>query len=168
MSLSDDVKQGIASHTGVNKLRKAIVLVELIEISHPSFAETIRIAQYNKDIVHNGFTYMGWAFENPSQGGDQAPGSFPTPVLILDNVDQMIAEQIEQSMESDTKPRVVRKQICTLLPNLIQKQSSWFAYNYAYTASRVVLSLTLLENDAAAVPAVPITPVNFPGAFSDL
>lgn len=161
MSLSNKMKESIAKHRG------GIIPIQLVEISHPSF-DTIRLAQYNKDVTHQGNVYTAWAIQDPNFFGDQVASAFPSPVLTLDNIDQRITAAIETSDSSRTKPTVIRKLVSNYNTEVIERQAKFFASDYSYVAKRLVLNLTLLQYDAGAIPAVAIDPTTFPGAFSNL
>lgn len=66
----------------------------LLEISAPSFAEVLRIANDTRDWVSNGVTYVGVPFGIKMP--DDLAGQAPRAQLVLTNVGREITEDLER------------------------------------------------------------------------
>lgn len=71
-----------------------------LEITAPSFAETLRIVNDTRDWTSNGVLYIGvpFGFKLP----DDVAGQTPRAVLTLDNIGRGIADDLESLGPQDT------------------------------------------------------------------
>src|SRR5262245_51376559 len=78
--------------------RSTELVVILLEISHPSLAVPIRVANDTVHYLYNGNTYIGFPFEIDLLGDDE---QIPRGQLKIQNVDRQIGEAI---LELTTPP----------------------------------------------------------------
>lgn len=76
------------------RVTDAVSTLMLLEVTAPSFPETLRIANDTKDWVSNGVVYTGvqFGFKLP----DDVSGQAPRAQLVLSNVGRAITEDLER------------------------------------------------------------------------
>lgn len=141
------------------------VLVQLLEISHPTFAHTFRICDHNTDIVHGGNTYTAWAFALPLVS--EQPGQLPKPVLIIDSVTTDIARAIKGTAGTKAgRIQVVHKLVTYSHPDTIERGPTTYRIrSVKVDIFKIMADLTLLAVEFDQIPFKKIDPTTFPGAF---
>lgn len=155
MSLSSRAKDAIvAPQTGE-------VFLALLEITHSSLSEPIRVVNNISNITHNGNTYIAAAFKLklPSQQDSNEN----TCSLTIDNVDRTIINAVRSI---NTPATVVAKIILADTPDVVEDGPYEMSLrNVTYTVGSItgqlVYGVYLLEN----LGTVRYRNINFPGLY---
>lgn len=79
----------------VNKLNTEEMILILLEISHPSLEDPIRIVADNKDFLFNGNNYLAMNFKFTRQQDVQ--GELPKALLTIENVGRSLVKWVDAS-----------------------------------------------------------------------
>lgn len=132
----------------------------LLEIDGPGFVTPIRVASDNQDVVHQGWTFLGYPFEVelPPENPDR-----PMVARIrIDNTERKIIEQIRAIAEP---PSVTLKVVLADQPDVIEVEYAGMRLrNVQWDAGEI--SGDLVYEDILNEPVCEqMTPARFPGAF---
>lgn len=132
----------------------------ILEISHPSLSEPIRITNNHEAVVSNGNTYTPLNFEIdiPDQGED-----VPNVTVKIDNVDRVIVDNIRAI---NSPPTFSLSVVLSSTPDIIEAgpfemRLSDVEYDAFVVSGRLMFEDILTE----PYPAGSFNPPSFPGLF---
>lgn len=154
MTVSADFREGaFAQETGIAPLF-------LLEIDHESLSEPIRVVNNQTDIVSNGDTYVGLAFEIdlPSEDGDQARVQ-----VRIDNVDRVIVDSLRAATG---RPTFTLSVVLADTPDMVEAGPFAMTLSEAdYDAGQVTGVLVFEDILSEPFPGDSFIPSTHPGLF---
>ena len=134
----------------------------LLELSHPSLVDPIRVCANSADVTSGGLLYSRFPFEvtMPSETED-AP---PTVQLRIANADRQIVQAVREL--SGAAMTVTLSIVLASSPDIIEAGPFVFALrNVTYDAAWVEGTLMFEDVLNEPYPAAMFTPARFPGMF---
>ena len=136
------------------------VWIVLLEITATGLSTPIRIASDNRDVVHQGWTYIGYPFE------DELPPESPDRPMIarirIDNTERLIVNEVRTISEP---PTVALKVVLADQPDTIEVEYAGMRLRNV-TWDQGEISGDLVYEDILSEPVCEqMTPARFPGAF---
>lgn len=107
--------------TQLKKVRTQYALIPMVELTHVTWPQPIRLANYTSDIVSNGDTFVGYPFElSLPEDNEQVPKG----QITIQNVDRRIGIFL---MALSTPPRVRLIVVSTQYPDtrLVDYKRLW-------------------------------------------
>lgn len=139
-------------------------LLELIEITHPSFSGPAHVVNDTRDWISNGVTYAGlpFRFTMPQDKGKESPRA----QLEIDNVGRALTAELELLPPSAVVMCTVRL-VDRSAPNTVEWQ--WTVPMTSITANAAVITATLGTDFLMRQQAVRLRhdPNTSPGIFQD-
>lgn len=137
--------------------------IVLLELSHPEFADVIRVCSNDLAIVSRGSTYVPFPFDIVLP--DDADDAVPRVTLRIDNVDRRIVQEL-RGISGGSPVSVALFVVLASSPNVVEIGPLEFTLRDAeYSAATV--EGTLLYEDVLnkPFPAESFTPPRFPALF---
>lgn len=136
--------------------------VYLLEITHPQLGSPVRIARDAQDVVSNGNTYIGLAFD--IQLPEDLAQSLPRAPIRIDNVGRELTQWIDQS-KGGKGAQVRVMQVMRDDPDTIEYDVTLDLLNVRQNGAHVIGELGY--EDTLNLPALAETyrPDNIPGIF---
>jgi len=132
----------------------------LLTLSHPSFAEPVRVCNNGVSITSRGHVFAGYPFQ--AVVGSESPDAPPQATLTIDNVDRSIVQAV-RSVSGEPITVTVELALAAT-PDLIEAGPFEFAIRSAeYDALVVTGSLRYEDILNEPFPADEYDPTNFPG-----
>lgn len=138
------------------------VFIVLLELSHPSFAETIRLCSNDQNVEHKGNIYSRFPFEVGLP--DEEEETPPRVVLRIDNVDRRIVAEIRRV--TGVPISISFFVVLASSPSLIEAGPFDFSLrDVEYDAATIEGTLVYEDVLAERFPGDEFTPARFPGLF---
>ena len=136
------------------------VWLVLLELNANSLSAPIRIVNDNQEVVHQGWTYIGYPFEV-----ELPPESPDRPMIArirIDNTQRLIVDEVRTIAEP---PSVTLRVILADQPDLVEVEYAGMRLrNVTWDAAEI--SGDLVYEDILSEPVCEqMTPARFPGAF---
>ena len=132
----------------------------LLDIDHEDLEDTVRLVNNPVDIVSEGNTYLGFAFEITLPGED--PERPMEAKLRVDNVSRLLVETIRTISSPFT---VTAKVVLASQPDVIERQfAAMVVSDVTYTAESIDMSLRF-EDILNEPTTLTMTPGRLPGLF---
>ena len=148
-----------ATRAGHNQQTDKVWIV-LLEITATGLASPIRVASDNQDVVHQGWTFIGYPFEV------ELPPENPDRPMIarirIDNTERLIVDEVRNIAEP---PTVSLKVVLADQPDIIEVEYAGMRLrNVTWDSGEI--SGDLVYEDILSEPVCEqMTPARFPGAF---
>jgi hypothetical protein len=136
------------------------VWLVLLEIAAADLAAPIRVVNDNQDIVHQGWTFVGYPFEV-----ELPPENQDRPMIArirIDNTERLIVDEVRSISEA---PSVTLRVVLADQPDMIEVEYAGMRLrNVTWDAGEI--SGDLVYEDILSEPVCEqMTPARFPGAF---
>ena len=136
------------------------VWIVLLEITAAGLATPIRVASDNQDVIHQGWTFIGYPFEV-----ELPPESPDRPMIArvrIDNTERLIVNEVRNITEP---PSVTLKVVLADQPDVIEVDYAGMRLrNVTWDAGEI--SGDLVYEDILSEPVCEqMTPARFPGMF---
>lgn len=134
----------------------------LLELTHPGFADTLRVCNNGENVTSNGQTYLWFPFELTLAG--ETDDTLPRARLRICNVDRRIVQAVRSVASQPVTARIALVMAST--PDTIE--AGWFEFRLVDVGYDELTVEGALEFDDAwnePYPADSFTPSRFPGLF---
>lgn len=135
------------------------VWLVLLRIDHPALSEPILVVNNTENIVSNGLTYIGLAFEVTLPSDDDSTGEFSAR---LDCVDREIVDAVNACT---SRPTAVLSLILASEPDTLVMTADSVAVSFDADAQEMNATFRADDMFYDSYPGIRYTPASHPGLF---